>query len=231
MSPRRARRPPATPWRRLSSPIVTHVFGLTGGIGSGKSRVARRFRERKLPVIDADQLAREAVAPGSAGLAEIVADFGAGVLDAAGELDRPALARIVFNDEAARRRLNAITHPRVRELTALRVAELAATGEPLICYEVPLLVESGMADALRPVVVVSAPEALQVERVMARDGATESDARARIAAQMPLADKVRVADFVIDNTDSLAVLESQADEVLDQICARLGVDAARYPRP
>jgi dephospho-CoA kinase len=210
---------------------VTHVFGLTGGIGSGKSRVGKRFRERKLPVIDADVLAREAVAPGSAGLEEIRAEFGPGVIDAQGELDRAALARIVFNDDAARRKLNAITHPRVRELTALRVSELAGTGEPLVCYEVPLLVESGMAEALRPIVVVSAPEALQVERVMARDGASESDARARIAAQMPLSEKVKVADYVIDNTGSLAALEQAADSVLDQICARVGADAARYPRP
>ena len=210
---------------------MTHVFGLTGGIGSGKSQVARRFRARKLPVIDADQLAREAVAPGSTGLSEIIAEFGSGVIDARGELDRAALARIVFNDDTARRQLNAITHPRVRELTALRVSELAAAGEPLVCYEVPLLVESGMAEALRPVVVVSAPEALQVERVMARDGASESDARARISAQMPLADKVKVADFVIDNTGSLAALEARADDVLDQICARVGVDPARYARP
>lgn len=210
---------------------MTHVFGLTGGIGSGKSRVARRFRERRLPVIDADLLAREAVAQGSAGLREIIAEFGSGVLDGRGELDRAALARIVFNDEAARRKLNAITHPRVRELTALRVSELAASGEPLVCYEVPLLVESGMAEALRPVVVVSAPEAVQIERVMARDGASESDARARISAQMPLADKVKVADFVIDNTGSLAALEDRADAVLDEVCARVGVDAARFPRP
>ncbi|HEY6557389.1 MAG TPA: dephospho-CoA kinase [Polyangiaceae bacterium] len=209
---------------------MTHVFGLTGGIGSGKSAVGRRFRERKLPVIDADQLAREAVAPGSAGLEQIRAEFGPGVIDARGELDRAALARIVFNDDAARRKLNAITHPRVRELTALRVSELAGTGEPLVCYEVPLLVESGMAEALRPIVVVSAPEALQVERVMARDGASEKDARARIAAQMPLSEKVKVADYVIDNTGSLAALEQAADTVLDQICARLGVDPARYPR-
>ncbi|HMJ11087.1 MAG TPA: dephospho-CoA kinase [Polyangiaceae bacterium] len=210
---------------------MTQVFGLTGGIGSGKSRVARRFRERGLPVIDADQLARDVVVPGSSGLAEIVAEFGAGVLDTRGELDRAALAKIVFNDEAARRRLNAITHPRVRELTALRISEHASAGALLVCYEVPLLVESGMAEALRPVVVVSAPEALQVERVMARDGASESDARARIAAQMSLAEKVKVADFVIDNRGSLAELQAQADAVLDAICARLGVDTALYPRP
>jgi dephospho-CoA kinase len=210
---------------------VTHVFGLTGGIGSGKSRVARRFRERKLPVIDADQLAREVVAPGTAGLSEIVAEFGPGVLDAQGALDRAALARIVFQDDAARRKLNAITHPRVRELTAQRVSELAATGEPLVCYEVPLLVESGMAEALRPVVVVSAPEALQIARVVARDGASAEEARARIAAQMPLAEKVKVADFVIDNTSSLADLEARSDAVLNAVCERLGIDAARYPLP
>lgn len=209
---------------------MTHVFGLTGGIGSGKSVVAQRFRERRLPVIDADQIAREIVAPGSPALAELVAAFGAGILEPNGTLNRHAVAKLVFADAEARAKLNAITHPRVRELTALRVTEYAARGEPLVCYEVPLLVESGMADALRPLVVVAAPENLQIERTMARDGATAEQARARIAAQLPLAEKVKVADFVIENTESLDAARARADAVLDSICERLGLDAARYPK-
>lgn len=210
--------------------MAIHVFGLTGGIGSGKSTVAARFRARGLPVIDADELAREVVAPGSEGLADIVEAFGDGVLDASGALDRKKLAAIVFDDDAARRRLNAITHPRVRDLSQQRIAELDRAGEPLACYEVPLLVESGLADLLRPLVVVSVPEQVQVERTVARDGATEAEARARIRAQLPLGEKTRVADYVIDNSGDRAETLRRADAVLDAICRELGVDPGRYTR-
>ncbi len=210
--------------------MAIQVFGLTGGIGSGKSSVAARFRERGLPVIDADQLARAVVAPRSAGLAEIVAAFGEEVLDVQGGLDRARVADIVFNDEEKRRKLNAITHPRVRNLALERVMELGEQGEPLCCYEVPLLIESRLTQMLRPIVVVSVPEAVQVERTVKRDGATEAQARARIAAQMPLAEKVKLADYVIDNSGTLDELRQRADEVLDAICDQLGVDKSRYAR-
>jgi dephospho-CoA kinase len=211
--------------------VAIRVFGLTGGIGSGKSTVAARFVARGVPVIDADVLAREVVARGSPGLAEIVEAFGDSVLDAEGNLDRPKLAGVVFHDDAARKRLNAITHPRVRDLALARVQELGEKGEPLACYEVPLLVETGLADVLRPLVVVVVDEATQVERTVARDGSSADHARARIASQMPLAEKAKLADHVIDNSGSrLATLE-RADAVLDAICAELGIDPARYPRP
>jgi dephospho-CoA kinase len=209
---------------------MPHVFGLTGGIGSGKSTVAARFRERGLPVVDADLLAREAVEPATTGLGEIVREFGEGVLDPSGGLDRKRLAAIVFGDEAARRKLNAITHPRVRDLALARFAELDRAGEPLVCYEVPLLIESGLAEVLRPLVVVSVPEEVQVARTRARDGASEQEAIARVRAQMPLADKVALADHVIDNNGSLESSRARADEVLDAICRKFGVDPARYPR-
>lgn len=208
--------------------VAIQVFGLTGGIGSGKSSVAARFRERGLPVIDADRLAREVVAPGSEGLAEIVAAFGEDVLDAGGGLDRARVADIVFNDEEKRRRLNAITHPRVRDLALKRVMELGAEGEPLCCYEVPLLIESGLTEMLRPLVVVSVSEEVQVARTVKRDGSSEAQARARIAAQMPLAEKVKLADYVIDNSGTLDELRARADEVLDAVCDELGVDKARF---
>lgn len=208
--------------------MAIQVFGLTGGIGSGKSSVAARFRERGLPVIDADRLAREVVAPGSAGLAEIVEAFGVGVLDSDGGLDRARVADIVFNDEGKRRKLNAITHPRVRDLALQRVMQLGEEGEVLCCYEVPLLIESGLTEMLRPVVVVSVAEDVQVARTVKRDASTEAQARARIAAQMPLAEKVKLADYVIDNSGTLDELRRRADEVLDAICGQLGVDKARY---
>jgi dephospho-CoA kinase len=199
--------------------VTFRVFGLTGGLASGKSLVAARFRARGLPVIDADLLARDVVAPGTEGLAEVAAAFGAGVLAPDGALDRAALAAVVFGDEAQRKKLNAILHPRIGALGMERAAEIAARGEPLACYEAALLVENGLADAFRPLVVVAVPDDVQVARAMKRDNCTEAEARARLAAQLPLADKVAVADYVIENTGSREETERRADEVLDAIRA------------
>lgn len=204
--------------------MPVHLFGLTGGIASGKSAVAAHLRKRGVPVIDADELARHAVAKGSEGLAEVVKTFGEQVLSPDGSLDRKKLAEIVFGDDARRLALNAIVHPIVTMLTFKRAAELRDEGHPLACYEAALIVENGVADAFRPLVVVAAPEATQVTRAVARDTALEADVLARIRAQMPLADKVRVADFVIENAGSLRDLEEATDEVLTAICERLGVD-------
>lgn len=205
-----------------------HLFGLTGGIASGKSRVASRLRERGLPVIDADLLAREAVVLGSPGLARIVEVFGTDILLADGNLDRKKLAAAVFSDEAKRRALNGIVHPEVTRLTFERAQALRERGEPLACYEAALIVENGAADAFRPLVVVSAPEDVQVARAMSRDAATADDARARIRAQMPLAQKVAAADHVVENVGSLEDLDRRTDAVLAAICRALGVDPARY---
>lgn len=205
-----------------------HLFGLTGGIASGKSAVAARLRERGVPVIDADKLARDAVAPGTSGLAAIVETFGKDVLLEDGTLDRKKLAAAVFGDEEKRKALNAIVHPEVTRLTFKEASRLRDEGEALACYEAALIVENGVADAFRPLVVVSAPEELQVARATARDGSTPDEARARIRAQMPLAEKVAAADFVIENTGSIDELERRTDEVLAAICARLGVDPEIY---
>lgn len=210
--------------------MALHLFGLTGGIGSGKSTVARRFRARGLPVIDADELAREVVAPGTPGLAAIVERFGAEVLAPDGTLDRKLVASRVFGDEEARRALNAITHPRVGALSVERAQALDARGEPLACYEVPLLFEGRLAEALKPIVVVTTSVATQTSRAMARDGATAEEVEARIRAQMPLAEKEHLADYVIDNSGPLSSTLARADEVLDLICNRFGIDPERYPR-
>lgn len=196
------------------------VFGITGGIGSGKSRVAALLRERGVPIVDADELAREVVAPGSPGLAEIAEEFGAGVLAPDGTLDRKRLAALVFSNETARNRLNAITHPKVRALSRARFAELARQGASLAGYDVPLLFEAGLEAALRPIVVVAASEATQVARVMARDGATEAEARARIAAQLPMAEKRQRADYVLENDGSLEALAEQVDRLVAELRAR-----------
>lgn len=207
---------------------AVRVFGLTGGIASGKSAVAARLRSRGVPVIDADVLAREVVLPGTDGLAAVVSAFGAGVLAEDGGLDRKKLAAMVFGDEEARRRLNAILHPRIQAASLAQASALAALGEPLACYEAALLVEGGLADAFRPLVVVAAPEHLQLARAAARDGATDAEVRARVAAQMPLASKVAVADIVIHNDATLDALHAQTDLALEAVCRATSVDPARY---
>jgi|SRR6187402_1762598 len=203
--------------------MTLRVFGLTGGIGSGKSAVAARLRARGLPVVDADQLARLAVAPGSPGLARIVAHFGPHVLRPDGELDRPELGQIVFSDAEQRRVLDGIVHPAVRALAASRFQELERAGASLACYEVPLLYEVGLERTYQPVIVVDAPLGLRSARIAARDGLDETQVKARIAAQIPLEDKVRRADYVIDNRGTLADLDRATDEVLDRLCRDLGL--------
>jgi dephospho-CoA kinase len=208
-----------------------HLFGLTGGIASGKSTVAKRLRARGVPVIDADALAREVVAPGTPGLAEVVSTFGEEVLAPDGSLDRKALAHIVFADDALRKKLNAITHPRISVLTMQRATALAEQGEPLACYEAALIVENGIADAFRPLVVAAAPEELQIERVRTRDGSSVEDARARVRAQGSMAEKIRLADFVIETTGTLEDNARRTDEVLDAVCQKVGAPVSRYLRP
>lgn len=207
------------------------LFGLTGGVASGKSSVAARLALRGVPVIDADQLAREAVARGTPALREISEAFGSEYLTSDGDLDRKALAALVFRDEAKRKTLNAIVHPRVAELGMARASELAARGEPLVCYEAALLVENRLTDAFRPLVVVAATPEVQVARAMARDAEPEDVVRGRIAAQMPLAEKVAQADFVVDNTGTKEDLVRATDDLLLKLCARAGVDPSRYPLP
>jgi dephospho-CoA kinase len=205
-----------------------HLFGLTGGIASGKSTVGARLRMRGVPVIDADELAREIVEPGTDGLRKIVETFGEWVLDPSGGLDRKALARLVFSDDVARRKLNAVTHPRIAARTLERVAELSSEGEVLACYEAALIIENGLAEAFRPLVVCACAEEVQAARLRAREGASQEDGLARIRAQKPLAEKTAAADYVIDTSGPLEESARRTDEVLRAICTRLGIDAARY---
>lgn len=179
--------------------------GLTGGIASGKSRVADLFAALGVTVIDSDVIAREVVAPGSEGLAAIVQRFGPTVLAADGQLDRRALRTIVFSDPAARHDLEAITHPRIRN----RMASLnqAAPG-PYVINAIPLLAETGGRRDLDRVLVVDCPEALQIVRVMARDHIDEDAARAVLAAQAPRAARLAIADDVIVNDGDLGALET-----------------------
>ncbi len=208
-----------------------HVFGLTGGIASGKSTVAARLRARGLPIIDADVLARQVVLPGSEASREIREAFGDAVFAADGTLDRKALAAMIFSDSEVRRRLNVITHPRIAVLSAQCASELKLRGEPLACYEAALLVENGLASAFAPLVVVVASEATQIARIVARDSLTVADAEARVRAQMPLAVKVKAATVVIQNDGSLEELLHETDAALADVTKRLKIPIERYPVP
>ena len=188
------------------------IIGLTGGIGSGKSTVSAMLKELGAFVVDADEGARLAVAPGTPGLAELVEAFGDEVLGADGALDREKLADLAFADEDALMRLNAITHPRVREWMADQIQEAQARGAEIVVLDVPLLYESGLEAGLEEVVVVWAPEDLQVERAIAR-GVREDDVKARIKAQIPLDQKRDRAGKVIDNSGSLANTRRQVEEL------------------
>jgi dephospho-CoA kinase len=188
--------------------------GLTGGIGAGKSSVSARLVERGAVLVDADAIAREVVAPGTDGLAEIVAAFGDGVLDVDGALDRPALAAVVFGDDAARGRLNAIVHPRVRSRSAELTA--AAPADAVVVQDVPLLVEGGMGPAFALVVVVHAPEDERVRRLVSLRGMPEADAWARIAAQADDAARRAAADVWLDNGGSPDGLATAVDRLWEE---------------
>lgn len=187
--------------------------GLTGGIGSGKSTVARRLVQRGAVLVDSDVLAREVVAAGTDGLAEVVAAFGDTVLAAEGELDRPALASVVFGDPAARSLLNGIVHPRVRRASDALIA--AAPADAVVVQDVPLLVEGGMAPYVALVVVVHADAEERVRRLVELRGMPEQDARARIAAQADDAARRAVADVWLDNSGAPDALATAVDDLWD----------------
>ena len=194
------------------------VFGLTGGIASGKSTVASVFRVEGVPVVDADEIAREVVRPGEPALAALVEAFGPSILLADGTLDRKRLGAAVFEDDALRRRLDAIVHPAIARRSAEHFARLSS--EPLVCYDAALLVERGLADAFRPLVVVAAPRALQRTRLMARDGLTGPEADARLDAQAPVEAKVAAADLVVSNDADLETLKARARAALEAVRGR-----------
>ncbi|MEO5851841.1 MAG: dephospho-CoA kinase [Nocardioides sp.] len=185
--------------------------GLTGGVASGKSTVSAMLADLGAVVVDADLLAREVVAPGTDGLAEIVAAFGPEVVTAAGELDRPAMGAIVFGDVDRRRALEAVIHPRVRS----RAAEIEAAAPPgaVVVHDIPLLAETGQAASFDAVVVVDVPVETQVERMTGLRRMTEADARSRIAAQATREQRLAVATYVVDNTGSLDDLRTRVAQV------------------
>jgi dephospho-CoA kinase len=191
--------------------------GLTGGIASGKSTVSAILRELGAVVIDGDQLARDVVAKGTPGLAAVVEEFGPDVLTEGGELDRPAVAKVVFADEDARKRLEGIIHPLVFEEIARLEAQ--APDDAIVVHDIPLLAESGRADSFDAVVVVDAAPEAQVERMLRDRGWSEEEARARMAAQASREDRLAIATYVVDNTGSLEELRRQVEEIHERLLA------------
>lgn len=195
---------------------------LTGNVASGKSAVAEAWAGAGVSVVSADVLAREAVAPGTAGLSQVRDTFGDGVLAADGTLHRAALRRLVFGDDEARRRLEGILHPRIRELRAAWLRERAEAGERLVVSEIPLLYEGGLEEEFDVVVLVDAPEEVRLERLTRLRDLSEEEARGIMAAQMDPEEKRRLADVVVDNAGTLDELRARAQEVLASLRERAG---------
>ncbi len=198
---------------------MARIIGLTGGIASGKSTVASMLRALGADIVDADLVAREVVAPGSPALAELQAHFGDDIIGADGSLDRKALGARVFGDDDARQALNRITHPRIAQASQQKIAALAAGGADPIIYEAALIVENRLYPAMQGLIVVSVPEPMQIERLMARDDIDRAAAEARVRAQLALADKVAVASHVIDNSRSHADTEAQVEALWRELSA------------
>ncbi len=189
------------------------VVGLTGGIGSGKSAVSQLFEEHGVPVIDADHVAREVVEPGSPALDEIVRQFGDDVLLHDGRLDRANLRHKIFNDQQARKKLETILHPRIRQRMRDR---LQSIGAPYAIFVVPLLIETGQHQDVDRVLVVDCPEALQMERVKKRDSASASQITAIMASQVSREQRLAEADDIIENRGSLEELNASVSSLHQQ---------------
>ncbi|GAA4712297.1 dephospho-CoA kinase [Brevibacillus fulvus] len=197
------------------------ILGLTGGIATGKSTVTAMLRERGIPVIDADQIAREVVEPGKPAYEAIVEHFGKGILLPNGQIHRRLLGEIVFSDEGQRQKLNSIVHPEVRKVMREQAEEAEQSGAPIVFMDIPLLFESKLQHMVDKIVVVYAPESQQLSRMLERDELNEEQAIKRLRAQWPIEQKKQLADFLIDNQGSRAETETQVDQMLQKIKAEL----------
>ncbi|WPB81114.1 dephospho-CoA kinase [Archangium violaceum] len=196
-----------------------NIYGLTGGIASGKSTVSRMLRELGAQVLDADVIAREVVEPGTPGL-QAVAERFPGVLDADGRLDRAKLGARVFGDAKERAALNAILHPLIGQQFLLRTQELSERGVERVIYDAPLLIENRLHEAMNGVVLVWVPREVQKARLMGRDGLDEAAAEARLAAQLPLDEKRQHATWLVDNSGDLGTTRARVEEVWRAMLAR-----------
>lgn len=193
------------------------MIGLTGGIGSGKTCAAERFAELGIPVINADAIGHEVIAPGGAAVDAVVEEFGESILTE-GIIDREKVAAVVFNDEHKRLRLNAITHPIIERTVAERCAKLIRDGSHDVIIEAALLAENGKTDPwLDKLILVSCPEEIRIDRLVKTRGMDRAEAQRRAAAQTPPESKRAIADWVIDNSDTIEAMHHQVDEVAQEI--------------
>lgn len=190
---------------------MTTLIGLTGGIACGKSAVSMRLAQRGALIVDADQIARNILVPGSEGLEQVVARWGTELLSPTGELDRTKLGAIVFAQAEERQALEGITHPLIAQESQRQLTRALSQKPPLVVYDAALLVEAGRTEMFRPLVVVTSTPILQRQRIMARDGLDEAQAQARMDAQLPLSQKEALADHVIRNDGDWAQLDAQID--------------------
>jgi dephospho-CoA kinase len=203
------------------------LVGLTGGIATGKSTVSEMLRGLGAEIIDADRLARDVVEPGQPAFKQIVAEFGAGVVGADGALDRKKLGAIVFADPERRKRLEALTHPAIRERFQARLDELAARGfAGLVFFDAPVMIESGSYKNMDRMVVVVTDEATQMARLRGRDGTDDAEGRRKIASQMPLAEKAKLADHIVDNSGDREATAAQVRRVVAALTADLRTRSA-----
>lgn len=200
------------------------LLGLTGGIASGKSTVAKWLKNRGFLLVDADIVAREVVAPGTQGLTLITDAFGPGVLAEDGSLDRAALGQQVFGDADARRTLNAIIHPLIAARSASLIQQARDQGDMMVIYEAALIVENQLYKGMDHLIVVSVSPQVQLQRLVLRDGSSHEAAQQRIDSQLPLADKISVADTVIDNSGTLLETERALEHFVERLPAALWPD-------
>jgi dephospho-CoA kinase len=199
------------------------LIGLTGGIATGKSTVSAMFRKRGAVLIDADQVARMVVEPGTSGAKKVREHFGDDVFFADGRLNRAALGKIIFHDPDMRNQLNQILHPLIRqEMMKQTLDAQERDPQAIVIWDVPLLIEGKMTEMVEKVIVVYIPETLQLERLMKRNHLTEDEARRRIAAQLSIEEKKRVADYIIDNSSTLENTERQVDQIWNYLKSKNG---------
>ncbi|NEZ88937.1 dephospho-CoA kinase [Weissella paramesenteroides] len=192
-------------------------LGLTGGIATGKTTISNYLKTKGIPVLDADEYARKVVEPGTPGLTDIVNIFGKQVLQSDGSLNRKLLGQIIFNDMTARQKLNGITHPRIQQMMTDELQKLAKGKTPLVILDIPLLLENHNIAGADAIMVVTVPESIQLNRLMQRNNLTKEEAQRRIDAQMPLSEKEKLADFIVDNSGTIANTLTQVDKVIQNI--------------
>lgn len=192
-------------------------LGLTGGIATGKTTISNYLKTKGIPVLDADEYARKVVEPGTPGLTDIVNTFGKQVLQSDGSLNRKLLGQIIFNDMTARQKLNDITHPRIQQMMTDELQKLAKGKTPLVILDIPLLLENHNIAGADSIMIVTVPESIQLNRLMQRNNLTKEEAQRRIDAQMPLSEKEKLADFIVDNSGTIANTLTQVDKVIQNI--------------